>query len=54
LGFAVPAVLAWTSQTFGSVTYPMMFGVGVVAAVACLVIVALAHRADRAGDVATS
>ncbi|WP_420714159.1 MFS transporter [Gordonia sp. SL306] len=54
LGFAVPAVLAWTSQTFGSVTYPMMFGVGMVAAVACLVIVALAHRADRARDVATS
>ncbi|GAB89065.1 MFS transporter [Gordonia rhizosphera] len=47
LGFAVPAVLAWISETYLAVTYPMMFGFGVVAALVCLVIVVIAHRVDR-------
>ena len=46
LGFAAPAVLAWVSETFTSVTYPMMFGVGVGAALLCLLIAAAAHRLD--------
>lgn len=48
LGFAVPAVLAWTSETWRSVTYPMMFGFGVVAALVCLVVVLIAHHTDPA------
>ncbi|AZG47472.1 MFS transporter [Gordonia insulae] len=47
LGFAVPAVLAWVSETYASVTYPMMFGIGVVAAAVCLIVVVAAHRIDR-------
>ncbi|MGV9712653.1 MFS transporter [Gordonia sp. NPDC003424] len=47
LGFAVPAILAWISETYTSVTYSMMFGFGVVAAVGCLLIVVAGHRADR-------
>lgn len=46
LGFAAPAVLAWIAETFPSVTYPMMFGVGVVAALVCLLVAAAAHRLD--------
>ncbi|MFW0793651.1 MFS transporter [Gordonia sp. CPCC 205515] len=47
LGFAVPAILAWISETYTSVTYPMMFGFGVVAALGCLLVVVAGHRADR-------
>ncbi|MFW0786603.1 MFS transporter [Gordonia sp. CPCC 206044] len=50
LGFAVPAVLAWVSETYTGVTYPMMFGVGVAAAAVCLVVVTIAHRLDRRGS----
>jgi predicted MFS family arabinose efflux permease len=47
LGFAIPALLAWISDTFSAVTYPWMFGAGVLAAVVCLVVVVVGHRADR-------
>ncbi|GAA1482585.1 MFS transporter [Gordonia sinesedis] len=44
LGFAIPATLAWISETWPSVTYSEMFVAGVVAALVCLVVVLLAHR----------
>ncbi|MGC5248920.1 MFS transporter [Gordonia sp. DT219] len=44
LGFAAPAVLAWISQTFGGVTYPEMFVVGIGAALGCLAVVLIGHR----------
>ncbi|WP_431309181.1 MFS transporter [Gordonia prachuapensis] len=47
LGFAVPVILAWLSETYPSITYPMMFGVGVLAALVCLAIVVAGHRTDR-------
>lgn len=50
LGFAVPMVLAFISERFTAITYPMMFGFGVVAAVICLIVVVAAHRFDRSSD----
>lgn len=47
LGFAVPAILAWISETYASVTYPMMFGFGAVAAMGCLLIAVAGDRSDR-------
>ncbi|MBE7195083.1 MFS transporter [Gordonia polyisoprenivorans] len=47
LGFAVPAVLAWLSQTFGALTYPEIFLFGVGAALVCLAIVGVGHRMHR-------
>ncbi len=48
LGFAVPAVLAVLARTWPDLlTYPVMFAAGAAAAVACLVIVVLGHRAHR-------
>ncbi|MCH5641654.1 MFS transporter [Gordonia sp. ABSL49_1] len=49
LGFAVPAILAWISETWVSIGYPTMFGFGVVAAVICLAVTLIGHRtgADR-------
>ena len=44
LGFAMPMLLAFISETWPSVTYPMMFGVGVGAALTSLVVVVAAHR----------
>ena len=37
-------MLAFISETWPSVTYPMMFGVGVGAALTSLVVVVAAHR----------
>jgi len=57
LGFAMPMLLAFISETWPAVTYPMMFGVGVAAALTCLVVVIAAHRLHPAGprvtDIAT-
>ncbi len=50
LGFAMPMLLAWISEQFTAVTYPMMFGFGVVAALICLLVVVVAHRYDRAAS----
>ncbi|MGW5523820.1 MFS transporter [Gordonia sp. NPDC003950] len=50
LGFAVPAVLAWVSESFGAITYTDMFGFGVVAALICLAVVLVGHRRHRVGD----
>jgi MFS family permease len=44
LGFAVPAVLAWISETWVAITYPVMFGFGAVAALACLAVTIIGHR----------
>ena len=44
LGFAVPAILAWISETWVSIGYPQMFGFGVVAALVCLAITVVGHR----------
>lgn len=41
LGFAVPAVLAFLAR---AVSYPVMFGVGALAAAACLIVVVLGSR----------
>lgn len=43
LGFIVPAVLAWISQTWTSITYTEMFGAGVVATVLCLACVLIGN-----------
>lgn len=46
-GFAVPAALAYASQTWALLTYPVMFAVGALAAIACLfVVLAGARRAS--------
>ena len=50
LGFAVPAVMVYLSQTYPVLTYPAMFVVGAVAAAACLVLVLVkwqAHLPER-------
>ncbi|MCD2144947.1 MFS transporter [Gordonia paraffinivorans] len=47
LGFAVPALLAWISQTWTAVTYTEMFGFGAVAAVGCLGVVVAGHARNR-------
>ncbi|MDL9937504.1 MFS transporter [Gordonia sp. ABSL1-1] len=47
LGFAVPAVLAWISQTWSSIGYPAMFGFGAVAAVVCLAVTIAGHHLVR-------
>lgn len=39
LGFAVPAALAFLSQRWAALTYPVMFGFGALAAVGCLFVV---------------
>lgn len=44
LGFAVPAILAWISETWVSIGYPQMFGFGVVAALVCLAITVVGHH----------
>ncbi|MBD0863308.1 MFS transporter [Gordonia sp. zg691] len=44
LGFAMPALLAWISETWVSITYPMMFGFGGVAAAVCLAVALAGHR----------
>ena len=49
LGFAMPMVLAFISEKWPSVTYPMMFGVGLVAALTCLIVIVTAHRLNPAG-----
>ncbi len=48
LGFAVPAALAFLSQRWAGLTYPVMFGVGALAAAACLVVVALGAKRQPA------
>nr|WP_234897259.1 MFS transporter [Mycolicibacterium vanbaalenii] len=48
LGFAVPAALAFLSQRWAALTYPAMFGFGALAAAACLVVVALGAKRQRA------
>ena len=41
LGFAIPAALAFLSQNWAALTYPVMFGFGALAAVGCLLVVLL-------------
>ncbi|MEO9329685.1 MFS transporter [Gordonia aurantiaca] len=47
LGFAVPALLAWISETWTSITYTEMFGFGAVVALACLAISLAGHARHR-------
>ena len=44
LGFGVPAVLAWISESWPAITYPVMFGFGAVAAMMSLIVALLGHR----------
>ncbi|WP_055477336.1 MFS transporter [Gordonia sp. HS-NH1] len=44
LGFGVPAVLAWISESWVTITYPIMFGFGAVAAAGSLIVALLGHR----------
>nr|WP_245555589.1 MFS transporter [Gordonia soli] len=46
LGFAMPMILAWIAEQW-SVGYPAMFGFGVAAALAGLILVAAVHRMLR-------
>ncbi|WP_216906270.1 MFS transporter [Nocardia noduli] len=47
LGFGIPALLAWLHRWAG-LGYPVMFAAGVLAAAACLALVARDYRADEA------
>lgn len=47
LGFAVPAALAFLSQSWPTLTYPVMFGVGALAAIGCLLVVLLGTTPAR-------
>ncbi|MBM7279928.1 MFS transporter [Gordonia rubripertincta] len=47
LGFAVPALLAWITETWTSITYTEMFLFGAIAALACLAVAMSGHTRHR-------